>query len=255
MRALLAAIGIAIAAAPLGCFIVWRRMAYFGDATAHAGILGIALALALSLPLMPGVLLAALVMSAAVSALSARGLAEDTALGVLAHGALAVGLVAVSLIPGVRVDLTAYLLGDILAVSPGDLGVIWMGAACVVLALVWKWNALLLSTLDPDLARAAGVDDKVTNTVLTLGLAVTVAVAIKIVGVLLVAALLIVPAATARGLARSPEGMAVWASALGVAAACTGIATSWQFDTPTGPSIVAVATLFFTLSLLAPSRR
>ena len=140
VRAALAGIGVAIAAAPLGCFVVWRRMAYFGDATSHAAILGVALALATDLPVFAGVLAVALAMALIISALSHRQVSSDALLGVPAHAALALGLVAVSLIDGVRVDLESYLFGEILAVSLRDLIVIWSGAGLVMALLVWRWQ-------------------------------------------------------------------------------------------------------------------
>ena len=249
-RAALAGLGVAVAAAPLGCFVVWRRMAYFGDATAHAAILGVALALALDVPVFAGALVVALAMALAVSGLAGRGWAVDTLLGVLAHSALAVGLVAASLLPGLRIDLLAYLLGDILAVTRADLAVIWGGAALVLGLLAWRWQALLTATLDPDLAHAAGIDPARERLVLTLTLAVVVAVAIKVVGVLLIAAMLVVPAAAARPLARTPEAMALVAAGIGAASALAGLRASYALDTPTGPTIVAAAAAAFALTSL-----
>ena len=250
-RAALAGVGVALAAAPLGCFVVWRRMAYFGDATAHAAILGVAFALAFELSIFAGALAMALAMAGTVSALSGRGFAMDTLLGVLAHSALAIGLVAASFLSGVRIDLMAYLFGDILAVSRADLAVIWTGAALVVALMAWRWQALLTATLNPDLAQAAGIRPGREQMALTLALAVVVAVAIKVVGVLLIAALLIIPAAAARPFARTPEAMAGIAALLGVAAALGGLEASFVFDTPTGPTIVTVAAAIFALSGLA----
>jgi len=160
MRAALAGIGVAFAAAPLGCFVVWRRMAYFGDATAHAAILGVALSLAFSMSIFVGMVVVALLMALVVSVLSGRGYAMDTLLGVLAHSAIAFGLVAVSFLSGVRIDLMAYLFGDILAVSRGDLAVIWGGAMLVVVLIGWRWSALLTATLNEDLAYASGINPK-----------------------------------------------------------------------------------------------
>ena len=222
IRAGLAGIGVAFAAAPLGCFVVWRRMAYFGDATSHAALLGVALALAFE--------------------------GTDTLLGVLAHGALAIGLVAVSLLPNQRVDLSAYLFGEILAVTKTDLAIIWSGAVLSIALLVWRWQALLSSTLNPDLATASGVNPRREQLILTLALAVTVAVAIKVVGALLIAAMLIIPAAAARPFARTPEVMAMAACIIGMIAALGGLAASFTLDTPTGPSIVSVAAVLFVLS-------
>ncbi len=256
VRATLAGIGVALAAAPLGSFVVWRRMAYFGDATAHAAILGVALSLALEISVFPGAMAVALVMALTVSALSGRGYAMDTLLGVLAHSALAFGLVAVSFLSGIRIDLMAYLFGDILAVSQGDLAVIWGGAALVVALIGWRWSALLTATLNEELAYASGIDPRREQLVLTLALAITVAVAIKVVGALLIAALLIIPAAAARPLARTPEGMALTAAGIGAASALVGLRAAYVLDTPAGPSIVCVATLcFVATSLVAGLRR
>lgn len=255
VRATLAGIGVAVASAPLGCFVVWRRMAYFGDATAHAAILGVALSLALSTNIFIGVLAISLIMAVTVSTLTGRGYAMDTLLGVIAHSALAFGLVAVSLIQGVRIDLMAYLFGDILAVDTPDLAVIWGGAILVLALVIWRWSALLTSTLNPDLAYASGIDPKREQLILTLALAIVVAVAIKVVGVLLIAAMLIIPAATARPFSRSPEAMAVIATLVGAFSAFGGLQASYLWDTPTGPTIVCIAALFFIVSNLAKSTR
>ncbi len=254
-RATLAGLGVALAAAPMGCFVVWRRMAYFGDATAHASILGVAIALALSISVFLGALVMALLMALAVTGLSGRGYAVDTLLGVLAHSALAFGLVAVSFLSGVRIDLMAYLFGDILAVGRTDLAVIWGGAAVVLALLAWRWSALLTATINPDLAHASGIDPRREQLALTLALAVVVAVAIKVVGVLLIAALLIIPAAAARPFARTPEGMAAIAVVVAALSVLSGLQVSLMYDTPTGPSIVCVAALFFAASALGTSLR
>ncbi len=250
VRATLAGIGVALAAAPLGCFVVWRRMAYFGDATAHAAILGVALSLALSISVFAGAMVVALLMALTVNLLTGRGYAMDTLLGVLAHSALAFGLVAVSFLSGIRIDLMAYLFGDILAVSRMDLAVIWGGAALVVALVGWRWSAFLTATLNEDLAHASGIDPRREQLVLTLALAITVAVAIKVVGVLLIAAMLIIPAAAARPLSRTPENMALVAAGIGSLSALVGLRAAYVLDTPAGPSIVCVAALIFaTLSL------
>ena len=256
LRAAIAGLGVALAAGPLGSFVIWRRMAYFGDATSHAAILGVALALILSMPITLGTLIVALAMAATVSWLAARGHAMDATLGVLAHSALALGLVAISFVPAVRVDLSAFLFGDILAVGKADLAVIWGGALLVVALLVWRWSRLLTATLSRELAAASGIDPDREGLVLTLALAVVVAVALKVVGALLIAAMLIIPAAAARGLARTPEGMAMGAVGIGAASALAGLGASWQFDTPAGPSIVsAAAAVFLVVALFGRLRR
>jgi zinc transport system permease protein len=255
VRAGLAGLATALAAGPLGCFVVWRRMAYFGDATAHASVLGVALALGFALPVFWGTLAAALAMALAVAALAGRGVTMDTALGVLAHSALAFGLVAVSFVPGVRVDLSAYLFGDILAVSKAELATLWAGAAAVAALLAWRWQGLLTATLNEDLALASGVHPDRERLALTVALALVVAVAIKTVGALLIAAMLIVPAASARAFSRTPEAMAVLATAVGAASVGVGLWASLVFDTPAGPSIVVAAAIAFAASLATAAVR
>jgi zinc transport system permease protein len=248
VRAGLAAVGLSLATGLLGSFVVWRRMAYFGDATAHAAVLGVALALATDLPIGLGTLTVALAMAITVAGLSARGWAMDTTLGVLAHSALAFGLVAVSFFPSVRTDLSSYLFGDILAVSRSELALVWLGALAVLALLTWRWQALLTATLSEDLAHAAGIRPDRERLVLVIALALVVAVALKIVGALLIAAMLIIPAATARSFARTPEAMAALAIAVGAASGIGGLCLSLWQDTPTGPSIIVVAATLFALS-------
>lgn len=249
IRALVAGLLVAAAAAPLGCFVIWRRMAYFGDATAHAAILGVALALAFSVSIYLGTLVTALAMAVIVSVLAGRGWAMDTTLGVLAHSALALGLVAVSFLPGARVDLSAYLFGDILTVTRGDLVIIGLGAAAVIALMAWRWRGLLAATVSEDLAQSAGIDARLERLILTLALAITVAVALRVVGALLIAAMLIVPAAAARTLARSPEGMAALALLVGAGSVAAGLVLSMSLDTPAGPSIVAAAAGAFAAAM------
>jgi zinc transport system permease protein len=180
-------------------------------------------------------------------------------LGVASHGALALGLVALSFLHGVRVDLMGYLFGDILSVTRNDLAVIWTGAALVVGLVAWRWDRLLIATLNTDLAAAAGIDARRERLALTLGLALLVAVALKVAGALLITAMLIIPAAAARALARTPEAMAALAVAAGALATLAGLAASWRLDTPAGPSIVTAAVLALVLAnaaaLLHGSRR
>ena len=250
IRAALAGVGTALAAGLLGCFVVWRRMAYFGDATAHAAVLGVAMALLFGTSITLGVVVVALGMALAIHALSSRGAAVDTMLGVLAHGALAMGLVAVTMIPGQRIDLDAYLFGDVLSVTRADLAVIWGGGALVVAVLWWQWSAILTATLSPDLAFAAGLNPKRAQLLLTVLMAAVVAVAIKVVGALLITALLIIPAAAARNFAQTPERMALFAMGIGALSALAGLRLAVIFDTPVGPSIICTAVGIFAVSLL-----
>jgi zinc transport system permease protein len=252
LRAAAGAVLLVLVAAPLGCFVVWRRMAYFGEAMAHSTLLGIALGLALSVPPLPAVIGLVMVLTVLFVLLERRGLlAGDALLGLLAHGALAFGMIAVALIGGVRVDLMGYLFGDMLAIGPADLWVLAALAAGGGGLLVRLWRPLLSATVHADLAAVEGVPVERVRLVFMLLTAVVVAVGMKVVGLLLVVALLIVPAAAARPLARTPDGMAGLAMAAGTVAVLAGLGGSLQWDLPAGPAVVAASILVFVASGVA----
>jgi zinc transport system permease protein len=248
VRAALAGVGVSLAAGLLGCFVVWRRMAFFGDAVAHAAILGVALSLGFSVSVFVGVFVVALLMALILWSLEGRGLGQDTVLGVLAYGSLAFGLVLAAVLPGGRVDLDAYLFGDVLTVTRGDLAVIWGGGAVGSGVVGWQWQAMLTATLSHDLAYAAGLDPRRSQLLLTVMLAAMVAVAIKVVGALLITALLIIPAAAARQFGRTPEGMAVWAMGIGAVASLSGLGAAVRINSPVGPTMVCAAVVMFALA-------
>ncbi|OSM01729.1 zinc ABC transporter permease subunit ZnuB [Magnetofaba australis] len=255
-RALLAGAAIAIIGGPLGCFIVWRRMAYFGDTMAHSALLGVALGLLLDLAPMFAVAIVAVAIALLLVILQRNPrLSSDTLLGILSHAALSIGLVAISFLTFVRVDLLSYLFGDILAVSQSDLLSIVLGGALILAVLMRIWRPLLALTVSQELAQAEGVPVARTRLTFMLLIALVIALAMKVVGVLLITSLLIIPPATARRFALSPESMAILASLIGVASVVGGLSASLAWDTPSGPSIVVAATFLFILSTLrAPAQ-
>ena len=253
--ALLAGLGVAIVAGPMGSLVVWQRMAYFGDTLAHGSLLGIALGMWLSWSNSLAVVIVCLLIAGVLIVFERqRLLATDTILGILSHGSLALGLVALTLIPGARTDMEALLFGDILTVTAVEVSVVWLMAVCVLLALWRLWPSLLAITVHEDLARVEGVRVDAVKAVLKLLLALVVAISMKVVGVLLITALLIIPAASARHFAKTPEQMALLASMVAMLAVCAGLGTSWWLNTPVGPSIVVSASLFFVLVLLFRGR-
>jgi zinc transport system permease protein len=252
-RALLAGIGLALVAGPLGCFVVWRRLSYFGDTLAHAALLGVALALLLNVNVTLAVFVLAVVVALALLGLQARSaLSSDALLGMLSHGALAIGLLAIAFMSWVRLDVMGLLFGDLLAVTRADLAVLWLGGAAVLAALVWAWRPLFATTVNRDLAAAEGIAVSAHEVLLMVLLAAVVAVSIKIVGVMLITSLLIIPAGAARRLAGGPQVMAVLAAGVGVVAVIGGLFGSLQFNTPSGPSTIACAVLLFVVILLMP---
>jgi zinc transport system permease protein len=247
--ALFGGLGVAMTTGPLGCFVVWRRMAYFGDSLAHSALIGVALGLALSIDTTLGVLIACIAVAVAITLLQDQQLlATDTLLGILAHSSLAIGLVAVSFLDNVRIDLMAYLFGDILAITGTDLVWVYGGGTVALAGLAYIWRPLLALSIHADIAHAEGVPVRATRLAFTLLLAIVIAIAMKIVGVLLIVSMLIIPAATARRFAQSPEQMAVLAAISGAIAVGGGLTASLHWNTPSGPSIVTAAFVLFLLA-------
>jgi zinc transport system permease protein len=257
-RAIIGGVGVALIAGPLGCFIVWRRLAYFGDTLAHAALLGVALGLLFNVNVTLSVFAVSIIVALALIALRTRArLSADALLGLLAHSVLAIGLVVLAFMTWIRFDLMSLLFGDILAVSRADIALIYGGGALVLALLAWIWRPLFAATVSADIAAAEGVDAGKAELVFMVLLATVVAISMKITGVLLITAMLIIPAATARRLSASPEIMALTASFAGVAAVLAGLFASRTFDTPSGPSIIVAALALFLVSLapLAGRRR
>lgn len=251
VRALVAGAGVALVAGPLGCFIVWRRLAYFGDTLSHSALLGVALAFLMQVNVTVAIFAVAAAVSLALLVLQRRAtLSSDALLGLLAHSALALGLVCLGFMTWLRIDLMGYLFGDILAVSAMDIFVIYAGGAAVLAVLAIIWRPLFAATVNRELAQAEGLGPDRADVVFMLLMAVVIAFAMKIVGALLITALLIIPAATARRFASGPEQMAILAAAVGVAAVVGGLFGSLRWDTPSGPSIIVAALGLFLVSLL-----
>lgn len=251
IRAVLAGILVVLMSGPLGCVVVWRRMAYFGDTLAHAALLGTGLAIMFDFGSMMGVLVIGLLLSVLLVMLQrAPDLSIDTLLGILSHGALATGLVLLAWLQhqGLRIDYMSYLFGDILAVSWNELA--WMLAVAIVVVgvLFYLWQALLAMAIHEELAQTEGVNILRMRLIFMMLMALMIAVAMKVVGVLLITALLIIPAASARRLAWSPESMALTSIAIGILAVISGVMASMQWDTPAGPSIVVAAMALFFIS-------
>lgn len=250
-RAVIAGIGVALVTGPMGCFVVWRRLAYFGETVANSALLGIALAVVLEVDFTIGVLVSSVVIVVLLFFIErTENLPTETLLGLLAHGGLALGLVILSFFPNMRMDLVALLFGDILAVSKRDLVVVGLGGACVMGCLIFLWRPLLAATVSTELAETAGMKPDRVRLLFGLLMAVVIAGAVKIVGILLIVALLIIPAATVRKFALGPESMAAFAAFVGVVGVLGGLTASAFLDTPSGPSVVVVVLALFAVTRL-----
>ena len=254
INALLAGIALALVAGPLGCVVVWRRMAYFGDTLAHSALLGVALAVSAELLPIIGVVFIGVVLAALLFWLERRReLSPDTLLGILSHSALALGLIVFSLIqsriPGI--DLMAYLFGDILAVSHAEIAWMFGGTVFILSVFAWLWRPLIAISVNEDLARTDGVRVERVRFVFMLLLAMVIAAAIKVVGILLVTALLIIPAASARAFSSTPVKMAVLSTVVAIMAVFIGLAASFYQDLPAGPAIVVAAAAIFFMTRIS----
>ena len=250
LPSLLAGLSLTCLTGPLGTFVVWRRMSYFGDTLSHAALLGVAFGFLLNINLFYAIILVTLILAIGLLWLeSQKQLPVDTLLGILAHSALSLGLVVISLMNNIRIDLIGYLFGDLLSITMFDVYQIIICVVIIGLLLVWRWNHFLFITVSEELAFSHGINVPLTKFILTILLALTIGIAMKFVGALIITALLIIPAATAKYYAKNPESMAIIAILIGMISIIGGILFSLIYDTPTGPSVVLSNTCLFFISL------
>ena len=251
VRAFAAGIGLAFITGPLGCFIVWRRLSYFGDTIAHSALLGVVIAYALDFNLIIAVFVVSCLLALSLLFLQRRtNLPDDALLGLLAHSVLAIGLVLLGILSFIRIDLMGLLFGDILSVNVTDLLFVWIGGGIVLIVLILIWRPLFAGTVNLELAKAEGLNPDLANAIFTLLIASVIAISIKIVGILLITGLLIIPASASRNLSSTPIQMAIISSIIGLASVVLGIQTSMIWNTPTGPTILTITLGVFILTLL-----
>ena len=255
LRALLAGIGVAIVVGPLGCFVIWRRLSYFGDTLSHAALLGVALALLFELNFTMMVFIVSVTLSLLLIYLKSRtSLPSDALLGLLAHSILAIGIICLGFMTWVRVDLLGLLFGDILAVSTSDIWLIWIGGGLVLACLAVIWKPLFADTVSPDLAVAEGLNPQKSRIIFMILLALVISISIKVVGVLLITGMLILPAAVARNLSAGPIQMMILSVIAGTFSVVAGLFSSLTWNTSSGPSIIAATLVLFILTMLPWSR-
>ena len=251
IRALIAGIGIAIVVGPLGCFVIWRRLSYFGDTLSHSALLGVTLAYSFSLNISLSVFIVSAVVALLLINLQKRTkLAGDSLLGLLAHSTLAIGLVLIGFLSYIRFDLMGLLFGDILAVTIEDIALVWVGGFVILGILYFIWKSLFSATVNYDLSAAEGMKPEVSNFIFTLLLAGVIALSIKMIGALLITGLLLIPAATARNISNSPNQMVFLATLVGIISVIAGLFTSLELNTSSGPTIIVVALILFIVSLV-----
>ena len=251
IRAFVAGIGLALITGPLGCFIIWRRLSYFGDTIAHSALLGVVIAYAMNFNLIIAVFAVSCFIALSLLFLQKRtNLPDDALLGLLAHSVLAIGLVLLGILSFIRIDLMGLLFGDILSVNITDVLFVWVGGSIVLIVLILIWRPLFAATVNLELAKAEGLNADLANAIFTILIASVIAISIKIVGILLITGLLIIPAAASRNLSSTPIQMAIISSVIGLVSVVLGLQTSMIWNSPTGPTILTIALGVFILTLI-----
>ena len=251
IRAFVAGIGLALITGPLGCFIIWRRLSYFGDTIAHSALLGVVIAYAMNFNLIIAVFAVSCFIALSLLFLQKRtNLPDDALLGLLAHSVLAIGLVLLGILSFIRIDLMGLLFGDILSVNITDVLFVWIGGSIVLMVLILIWRPLFAATVNLELAKAEGLNADLANAIFTILIASVIAISIKIVGILLITGLLIIPAAASRNLSSTPIQMAIISSVIGLVSVVLGLQTSMIWNSPTGPTILTIALGVFILTLI-----
>lgn len=252
---ILAAVFLACISGPLGCFVVWKKMAYFGDTVAHAALLGVGLGVILSIATQISVIILCLLVAILVAYFNSKKyLSTDTTLGILAHGSLALGMLTVTVVSPTRINLQGILMGDLLTVGYSEALHVGILSIVIIALIVKLWRHFLMSAIDEDLATVEGYSPNKNQFLLTLTIALTIAFGIKLVGALLISGLLIIPAAGARKLSSSPEAMAITAGLIGLVSSVLGLISSAYWDLPAGPAIVCCALLIFIAALFYPRK-
>lgn len=251
LPAWLAGLLLSFITAPLGAFVVWRKMAYFGDTLSHSALLGVALGIFLQIDPYISVIAMTIILALALVWLEHKtNYSVDTVLGIIAHCSLSLGVITISLLDNVRVDLMSYLFGDLLAIDFSDVIFIAVGVVFIAAILGFYWEKLLSITISPELAQIEGLKVARLRLLLMILTALTIALSMKFVGALIITSLLIIPSATARRFAKTPESMVIYAICFSVMAITGGLLLSSIEDTPAGPSVVVCAGGLFLLSLL-----
>jgi len=251
-RAFVAALVVGTLCSTIGVYVVLRKLSFIGDGIAHASFAGIVIAYLRGLDYYIGAAAVAVVTAVGIGYVNRRGkVSLDTAIGVLFTGAFALGVFLMSRLPTYNIDLQGFLFGNILAVSRGDIITILVLSAIVAGALVLLYRPLLYTSFDPVVAEASGIRAGVVSYVLLILLALTIVVSLEAVGIVLVAALLVTPAATAYQLTRSFRRMVAFSAAIGAFCAVAGLYASYYLHAASGATIVLLVTLAFFTAMLS----
>ena len=250
VRSVIAGLIMVTIAAPMGCLMVWQRLAFLSDTLGHAAVMGVGLGLLLEVTPIFGVLAVALLIVFALNRVNSFNTAlSETTLAIISNPGLAGGIILVGLLPAQSVNLEAILFGDLLATTTGDLIRLLVSTVLLLLVLQHYWQSFVAVSVSREIAQAEGIEVRKVQFLMYIMIALLVAVMMKVMGVLLIAAMLVIPTTSARLFSRSPEQMVAVSALYGLGALAGGISSSFQFDWQTGPAIVVSATILLLLTL------
>ena len=250
VRSVIAGLIMVVIAAPMGCLMVWQRLAFLSDTLGHAAVMGVGLGLLLEVTPVFGVLAVALLIVFSLNRVNSFNSAlSETTLAIISHTGLAGGIILVGLLPAQSVNLEAILFGDLLATTSADLTRLLITTVVLLLLLLHYWRSFVAVSVSREIAQAEGIEVRKVQLLMYIMIALLVAVMMKVMGVLLIAAMLVIPTSSARLFSRSPEQMVAVSALYGLGALAGGISSSFHFDWQTGPAIVVSATLLLLITL------
>ncbi len=250
IQIIIAAIGISLITSALGCFVIWKKMAYFGDSLAHASLLGIAIGILFSIDINLMILATTILFAVILGFLQNRNfLSNDALLGILAHGGISLAMIIISF-SHANFDLEGFLFGSLLFVENKDILLIYLALFIIYPIIFLNWQKFILLTLNSDIACSMGINPAKYRMIFTILIALTITITIKITGVLLVTSLLIIPASISRIISKSPNQMLLFSTIISVFSSILGSILSYQFDLILGPTIITITIIIFSLVII-----
>lgn len=249
IKAFIGGLGISILTSIVGCFVLWKKMAYLGDSLSHSVLLGITLSVIFNIDILLGSFIFAIIFAFILFSFMDK-FDISTILGIIAHSGIAVSVLILSFIKNIRVDLMGYLFGDILTITRTEIYLIFSLIILVSIWLSFNWKKFILTAISNDLAKSEGINTRLLDLQMILLMSLIIVASVKIVGVLLVTAMLLIPAACARNFANTPVQMIFIAIIFGSIFVCLGLFSSLKADTPSGPAIIVIGLLSFLISFI-----
>ncbi|KDB19613.1 metal ABC transporter permease [Wolbachia endosymbiont of Glossina morsitans morsitans] len=248
INSLVAVVVISLVTGALGSFMIWQRLSYLGDSLSHSSLLGVALALIFEISPSLSIMLIAITFAILLSLNFNRLYSADTILNIVTNVVLSSSLILMSFLPSGNNSIISSLFGDILTLDQSDIVLIFLTSAVVTLILIFRWRYWLMISINQDLAVVEKINVNFVRLEFLITLAIFIAIAAKLIGILLVAAFLLIPAASARLISKTPMEMIIVATVFSVISGISGLMLSASFDLLTGPAIILVAAVYLIIA-------